>query len=226
MVVRARWLGVVLALAGCKHGGGHAHDTAHHRFDDAEAWAKRFDSPERDAWQRPDAVLSALALPPGAKVADVGSATGYFAVRLARTLPQGRVYGLDIESSMVDFLNARAEKEELANLSSHLAALDDPKIPEPVDLVLLVNTYHHVEARLAYFAKLAASVRPGGRLAIIDFTRASKMGPPAEHKVPPEQVREELAAAGWALAASHDVLPEQFFLVFSREASNAVTARQ
>lgn len=210
-------LASVLSLLGCKHGHGHAeHGTGQHRFDDANAWAARFENPERDAWQKPDAVVQALALPPDAKVADIGAATGYFPVRFAKALPQGRVYGLDVESSMVEYLNARAEKEGLRNLSAHLAGFDDAKIPEPVDLVILVNTYHHLEARPTYFAKLAASVKPGGRLAIVDFTQATKMGPPVDHRVPPEQVKAELAQAGWAFQVAHDFLPEQFFYVFTR----------
>ncbi len=213
-------LSCLLLVAGCKHGDGHAHGPSHpqgqHRFDDADAWAARFEDPRREAWQRPDEVIAALALPADAKVADIGAATGYFPVRFAKALPKGRVYGVDVESSMVDYLNRRAKKEELDHLTAHLADFDDAKIPEPVDLIVLVNTYHHIEARPAYFAKLAASLRPGGRLAIIDFTRASKLGPPAEHKVPPEQVKAELAQAGWTFAAAHDFLPEQFFYLFTR----------
>jgi hypothetical protein len=63
----------------------------HHRFDDADAWAARFEDPKRDAWQRPDEVIALLALAPDAKVADIGSATGYFPVRVARAVPQGHV---------------------------------------------------------------------------------------------------------------------------------------
>lgn len=206
-----------LALSACKTDGhSMSHHTGNHRFDDADAWAARFEDPARDAWQKPDEVIASFALPPDAKVADIGSATGYFPVRFAKVVPQGRVYGMDVEQTMVDYLNKRAATEGLGNLSSVLAGFDDAKIPEPVDLVIMVNTYHHIEQRPAYFAKLAGSLKPGGRLAIIDFTMASKMGPPAEAKVPPEQVTAELTQAGYKLAQSPGLLPEQFFLVFTR----------
>src|SRR3990167_1183974 len=84
-------------LPSCKTTPAGGHD-AHHRFDDADAWAARFEDPKRDAWQKPDEVIAALALPPDAKVADIGSATGYFPVRFAKALPQGRVFGVDVES--------------------------------------------------------------------------------------------------------------------------------
>lgn len=205
-------LPALLFLSACTTSSPH-----HHRsFDDANAWAASFDDPARDAWQKPEEIIAALALPKNAVVADVGSATGYFSTRLARVVPDGRVFGLDVESSMVEYLNARAEREELTNLTSRLAAFDDPKIPEPVDLIIIVNTYHHLDARKAYFARLADRLKPGGRIAIVDFTRTSKLGPPAEMKVPSEVVTAELGAAGYTLVAQHDFLPEQFFLVYRR----------
>lgn len=201
-----------LLFVGCRTASA-AHDH-HHRFDDADAWAARFEDPTRDGWQKPDEVIAALALAEDAKVADIGSATGYFPVRFAKAVPKGHVYGMDIESSMVDYLNRRAEREGLANLSSHVAEFADAKIPQPVDLVLMVNTYHHIEGRPAYFTKLAQSLKPGGRLAIIDFTQASKMGP--TEKLPASQVVAELKTAGYSLAQKHEFLPEQFFYVFTR----------
>lgn len=202
----------LLLLLGCKTPTAwHDH---HHRFDDADAWAARFEDPKRDAWQKPDEVVAALALEPDAKVADIGSATGYFPVRFAKAVPQGHVYGVDIESSMVDYLNKRAEREGLTNLSSLVGQPDDAKLPEAVDVVLLVNTYHHIEARQAYFTKLAASLRPGGRLVIIDFKVESKMGP--DHKLPQGQVEAELLTAGYSVAKRHELLPEQFFVEFTR----------
>src|SRR5262249_56052324 len=76
-----------------------------HRFSDAERWSKIFDDPARDAWQKPREVISALAVAPDAAVADIGSGTGYFAVRLARAAPKGVVYGVDTEPSMVRYLD-------------------------------------------------------------------------------------------------------------------------
>jgi cyclopropane fatty-acyl-phospholipid synthase-like methyltransferase len=193
----------------------HGEQPMHGHFDDAERWAKVFDDPERDAWQKPDEVLRALALAPDATVADIGSGTGYFAVRLARALPKGRVFGADLAHDMVHYLNQRAAKEKLPNLSSHLAAPDDPKLPSAVDLVLLVDTYHHIGARERYFAKLRASLRAGGRVAVIDFRPDAPSGPPRRDRVAPEQVKAEMARAGYRLAAEHGFLPNQYFLVFT-----------
>ncbi|MEQ1501761.1 MAG: methyltransferase domain-containing protein, partial [Myxococcota bacterium] len=91
------------------HHGHHAHDGHHgpghgHRFDDPEALSAVLDDPARDAWQRPDEVLRALALGPAMRVADVGAGTGYFAVRLARAVPAGDVTAIDVEPGMVRFV--------------------------------------------------------------------------------------------------------------------------
>ncbi len=194
-------------------------DHSHHSFRDAEKWSQIFDDPARDAWQKPDEVIRALKLAPEALVADVGAGTGYFAVRLARAVPKGRVYGVDAEPDMVRYLNQRAQREGLANLTAVAAKPTDPSLPVPVDLVILVDTYHHVPDRERYFRDLRKVLKPGGRLAIVDFTLDSPVGPPKRARVPADRVKQELARAGYALAEEHGFLPNQYFLVFRPAAS-------
>jgi len=188
--------------------------THQHSFGDAQKWSHVFDDPERDAWQKPHEVIQALALKPDAAVADIGAGTGYFAVRLANMVPQGRVYGVDIEPDMVKYLAERAKREKRANVVAVAGAPDDPKLPAKVDLVLLVDVYHHVEERPAYFRRLRAALKPGGQVAIIDFRLDSPEGPPRKARIPPEQVKAELTQAGYDLAAEYGFLPNQYFLLF------------
>jgi SAM-dependent methyltransferase len=188
--------------------------THRHSFSDAERWAHVFDDPERDAWQKPHEVIQALAPAPAARVADLGAGTGYFAARLANMLPMGRVYAVDIEPDMVRYLAERAKREGLRNLAAVQGKPDDPALPEKVDLVLLVDVYHHIEDRTRYFRKLAGLLRPDGRVAIVDFKLDSPQGPPRAARVAREAVLQEMTAAGYALAAEHRFLPYQYFLVF------------
>lgn len=190
------------------------HPHAQHRFTDAERWAHVFDDPKRDAWQKPHEVIRALALKPDAVVADIGAGTGYFSVRLANMLPKGRVYGVDVAPDMVKYLAERAKREKRENMIAIAAAPDDPRLPEKADLVLLVDVYHHVEDRERYFRRLRGSLKPGGRVAIIDFRMDSPEGPPRAARVPPERVVTELKNAGYSLAQQHGFLPNQYFLVF------------
>ena len=186
----------------------------HHRFDDPAQWAQRFESPAREAWQQPDLVVASLALAPDARVADVGAGTGYFSVRLARAASQGRVWAVDVEPTMVRWVLDRAHRENIGNLTAVLAAPDDALLPEPVDLVLVVDTYHHISARTAYFTRLRSALRPHGRVAIVDFRLDSPEGPPIAMRLAPEVVRAEMAAAGFTLAGSLDTLPRQYMLIF------------
>lgn len=188
--------------------------TRHHGFGDAEKWATVFDDPKRDAWQKPHEVIQALAFGADAVIADIGSGTGYFAVRFAQAAPQGRVYGLDTEPAMVKYLAERARRDGLHNLKAAIVAHGDPQLPEKADLVVLVDVVHHIDGRERYFEKLRASLRPGGRIAVIDFRMDSPVGPPKAARIPPDQVKAEFQGAGYALDREHGFLPNQYFLVF------------
>jgi SAM-dependent methyltransferase len=204
--------------------GGHAGHAGsgegfHRHFDDAEKWAKEFDNPERDAWQKPEEVLDALQLQATSLVADIGAGTGYFSARIAKRVPEGKVFAADVEPDMVRYLGARAEREHLTNLTPVLARADAANLPEPVDLIVVVDTYHHIDDRTRYFAELQSSLRSGGRLLIIDFKADSPNGPPAQHRIPPERVTHELAAAGYALTETLEFLPRQYGLIFKKRDS-------
>src|SRR3990170_4575079 len=187
--------------------------THQHSFSGAEQWAHVFDDPKRDEWQKPHEVIQALALKPDAVIADIGSGTGYFAVRFANMAPKGRVYGVDIEPDMVKYLAGRAKREKRDNVIAIAGAPDDPRLPERADLILMVDVFHHIEDRARYFRKLRASLKPGGRIAIIDFRLDSPQGPPKAARIAPGRVISELKAAGYTLATQHRFLPNQYFLV-------------
>lgn len=120
---------------------------------------------------------------------------------------------------MARYLNERAARENLANLAAHVARADDAQLPVPVDVAVMVNTYHHVPGRAAYFRRLGDTLKPGGRVAIVDFKPDAPAGPPRHARVAPQQVKSELGQAGFRLVGEHDFLPYQYFLVFARAGS-------
>jgi predicted methyltransferase len=189
----------------------HTHD---HSFGNAEQWAKVFDDPKRDAWQKPHEVIQALGLKADAVVADIGAGTGYFSVRLAHMVPKGHVYAVDTEPDMVKHVAERAKRDGLKNLSAVAGAPEDPRLPRRADVVLLVDVYHHIEKRESYFRKVSGSLNPGGRVAIIDFRMDSSDGPPKAARIAPDRVKAEMQRAGYALEQEHMFLPKQYFLVF------------
>ena len=202
-----------MAVAGAQHQPPAKPDHMDHKFDDPARFAKSFDDPARDAWQMPNRVIEALQLKPGMKVADIGAGTGYFSMRLARA-PGVSVFAVDIEPKMVDYLTQRAHKEKLTNVTPVRAGATGPNLPEPVDVVLVVDTYHHLPNRPAYFRELRKSLKPGGRIAIVDFRKDAPEGPPAHFRFTPQQIQDEMKDAGYALQSTHDFLPRQHFLIF------------
>jgi SAM-dependent methyltransferase len=196
----------------------HKHDHKQHRFQDAAAWSREFDAPSRDAWQKPDAVVASLALAPDARVADLGAGTGYFTMRLARAVPKGTVWGIDVEPDMVRWLRERAVKEGLANVEAVIATADDPKLATNVDVVFVCDTYHHLESREAYLKKVVAALSPTGRVVIVDFKMGDiPVGPPPSARVSVEQLDREMASAGLQRRSLDEAtLPHQYIAVYGR----------
>ena len=191
--------------------------TARHSFADVDHWKAVFDDPTRNAWQKPAAVIAALGLRPGMSVADLGAGTGYFTGYLSAAVgKQGTVLAVETEPSLVVHLRERAEKEGAENVIPVLASFDNPRLPATgVDLILIVDTFHHLDARLAYFQQMKRFLEPEGRVAIIDWLKGERpVGPPPEHTVAREQVVEEMRTAGYALVDEPEILPYQYFLIF------------
>lgn len=195
----------------------HQVDDAHHGFSDVGQWSQMLEGSERDQWQKPDEVIKNLTLKPGDVIADIGAGTGYFTRRFALAVaPQGKALGLDIEASMVEHMKQEARRLNLTNYEPRLVKLDDPGLePQSVDVVFLSNTYHHISNRVEYFGKLSKSLKPDGRIVIVDFYRKPQpVGPPPQQKVSEDTIIKELRQAGYRLIRSLDFLPYQYFLEF------------
>lgn len=186
---------------------------------DLEGYIAAQEAPERAAWQKPDQVLDTLALRPGQVVCDIGAGPGYFALRAAKRVgDKGRVFAVDVEPKILDALRARIEKTGVRNVTPVLAVASDPLLPPgSCDLVLIVDAYHHFPDRPSYLGRLAALLRPGGRLADVDWHKGKTgFGPPPEHRIAREDVLADAAKAGLRLVAEPKFLPYQYFLVLAR----------
>jgi len=174
-------------------------------------------APTRARWQRPDRVLRVLGVRRGAVVADVGSGPGYFTTRLARAVgTRGRVYAVDPEPEVLQVLVKRLDGAR--NVTPVLSRDDDPMLPPAsCDLALFVNAYHHVANGPAFMRRLARCLKPGGRLAAIDWAyRETPVGPSLSRRIPPERLQSIGRRAGLHPIARHEFLPYQYFLVFTR----------
>jgi arsenite methyltransferase len=191
--------------------------TAHHGFRDTEYWARAFEAPERAKWQKPDQVVSALNLKPGQTVVDIGAGTGYFTRRFARVVgPSGRAIGLDIEPGMIEYMHTDAKKLNLSNYQARLVKPDDPELaPRSADLIFFCDVLHYIDDRVAYLRKLEPALKPGGRVAVIDFKKTAPLGPPAPMKIPVQEMIAQFNKAGYRVVNDHQFLPYQYFLEFA-----------
>lgn len=187
-----------------------------HEMSDAAHWAAVFDDPERENWQMPLTLLLFLGISRGETVADIGAGTGYFTRYLVSSVsPTGAVYAVDIEPALLDHLMAR-EDITTKLVIPVVAEPDDPKLPAgEVDLIVLLNTWHHIGKRSKYLKLLEASLSPSGRVAIVDFRLGDfPVGPPDSKKLSREKVLAEFGKAGWRLVAETVALPYQYGLIF------------
>jgi ubiquinone/menaquinone biosynthesis C-methylase UbiE len=204
-------------LPAIQDGKRHEHETMHRLHGDSVAYIARLEDPARDAHQKPEEVLKALALRPGEAIADIGSGSGYFTVRLAEKVgPAGRVYAVDVDPDMVRHLNRRVRDAGLDNVRSVLADFDDPLLgTRSVDRFFVCDTWHHVEDQDKYLAHMKEMLRPGGQVVMIDFKKeATPMGPPLEMRIAREDLLRQMKGAGFDVSAEHTFLPYQYFLVF------------
>ena len=181
----------------------------------AAEYAAHLEPADRDAWQQPVELLAAIGVPVGARVADVGTGSGYFLPYLSRAVgPSGAVTAEDIRADFLEFVRARAVRDGLDNVEARLGIADDPRLePSAYDLILFVDTYHHIVDRPVFLAHLARALLPGGRLVIVDFREGVlPVGPPPEHKIALAEVEREVRAAGFAIARTHTFLRHQWVL--------------
>lgn len=202
------------------HHQGHQHEGEGHHdraFKNPEDHAAHWNSPEREAWQRPAAVVEAMGIEPGMSVADIGAGTGYFIPFLVGQVgPNGIVYAIDVEDAMLRYIDDEAATRGWVNVETLRARANDSGLePASVDRILSVNTWHHIPERESYAAHLMTTLRPGGSVWIVDYDKDAPQGPPANHRMTPEQIISELEAAGFE-AELHELHLERQFLVVGR----------
>ena len=190
----------------------------------AEEWVTTLEGPQRAATQKIDEVLSKLSLKPGMVVADIGAGSGLFARPLANAVgPAGKVYAVDIQQDLLEYINKRDREENIRNIQTVLGEYDDPKLPaRDIDLAFINDVLHHIQHRAAYLKALGTYMGADGRIAIIEM---DKNDPKTPHRNQPElllsreEVQQWMSDAGFKLVEQHpDLFPgTKWFLIFGRK---------
>lgn len=179
----------------------------------AEEYIKLLEGERRVTGLQVDKVIATLKIKSNHKIADIGSGSGLFTRPLAKKAAKGMVYAVDIDQKLLDHVAKTSADEKLANVKTILAAEDDPKLPEQVDLIVIIDTMHHIANQPTYVKTLKKFLRKGGRIAIIDF---SKTWPAGHEKMvyKLEDLDGWMKAAGYKQVETYDFLDNNFFVVY------------
>lgn len=213
-------VGAVVLVSSIALAQGDGHHHGEHSFKDAPKWIQKFEDPARAEWQKPDLVVEKLGLRPGMNVADIGGASGYFTRRMAsRVMPGGYALVVDLEAGFFPYVLERAYREGQYNIFTVEATAEDPRLPvDSLDLILIVDTLHHIENRGPYYQKLKDSLRSKGRVVIVDFKKDADIpvGPRKEMRLRDSDVQKEFEAAGFRVTIDTDTLPYQYILTATK----------
>lgn len=193
-------------------------EIAHVMGHQAADWLER---PEREAEERTDLLLQALAVKPGDAVADIGAGTGYFSWRIARQVgAEGKVYAVEIQQEMLDLLMVNMQKRGVsAVVRPVLGTVHDPKLPVAmVDLILLVDVYHEFDFPFEMTRAMAQALKPGGRLVLVEYRGEDPEVPIKKlHKMTEAQVRKEMTVHPLKFDRTLTLLPQQHIIIFRKE---------
>ncbi len=175
------------------------------------------ESKSRDKWQKPIEVIKAMGLSPGDSIADIGAGGGYFTEKFSHVVGRsGKVYATDAQEIMTTKLKERTKNKNLDNVKVILSRFDDPLLPDnSCDIIFFSSVYKEIDGRITYMRKVKKSLKPGGRVVILEFRReAEGTGPLVDSRLHKQQILDELEAAGFYLQRSYDFLPREYFFIF------------
>jgi SAM-dependent methyltransferase len=176
--------------------------------------------PDRAIWQQPDQIMDKLNIADASWVADVGAGSGWFTIRLSQAVgPQGKVFAEDVQQVMLTAIDRRVRREGLKNVVITLGDENSTRLPRRVlDAVLVVDVYWEVAAdkRVAFLRDLAGSLKPQGRIGIVNYKPgAGGPGPCAEDRIPRSIVERDARLADLPVVSAMD-LQYQYLVVLGR----------
>ena len=197
-----------------------AHPISGRRIAPVMGWqgADWLERSEREQEESPDVAVRLLQIPQGASVADIGAGSGYITLLLSAAVgPTGRVFANDLQPQMIEILRRRLASQNVNNVTLVQGSVDDPNLPPAsVDLALMVDVYHELSRPQVMLQKLRTALKPGGRLALLEYRKEDPAIPiKFEHKMSIQEAKAELEAEGFKLSKVDETLPRQHILIFT-----------
>jgi ubiquinone/menaquinone biosynthesis C-methylase UbiE len=190
----------------------------HRLHNDPKAYIGALEDPKRDAYQKPQEVMTALGIKPGEVIADIGAGSGYFTFRLAHHVGgKGKIYAVDVSPDMILHINRRIRELNVSNVVSLLSDPDDPLLPDhSIDRFFFSESWHHIENQTKYLALMKRMLKPGGEVVMIDFQKKDlPLGPPLQMKIGREDLIKQMESHGFRIRKEYTFLPYHYFLIFT-----------
>ncbi|HBN75106.1 MAG TPA: methyltransferase type 11 [Planctomycetaceae bacterium] len=193
-------------------------EIAHVMGHPAAMWLER---PEREAEENLSRLIELLKLKPGQIVADIGAGSGVLTLKMAPLVaPEGKIIAVDIQREMLVRLKNRMHQTKIENVDLHLGAPKSPELKaESVDLILMVDVYHEFEFPYDMVQNMAAALKPGGRIALVEYRLEDPEVPiKLVHKMSEAQSIKEMTLPEWNLTHTEtiDELPRQHLMIFTK----------
>ena len=182
-----------------------------------ENLVERFESPEREQWQKPDEVIAMLGDIKGKTIMDIGAGTGYYGFRM--TAKGAKVISADVDERFINFVKEKKVKLQDGLMETRLVEYDDPLLKaNEVDHVIIVNTYHHLDDRVDYLSKVIKGIKKGGSIMVVDFKKdVGEHGPPKRYRVSTDKLVKELKEVGFSTFSINDTLLDNYYVVIAEK---------
>ena len=179
------------------------------------SWLER---PKREQEEGTDLLIKGLNLKPTDSVADIGAGSGYFSFRMAKLVPDGKVYAVDISPQMIGIVRSKMAKEQVSNVVPVQSTITQTKLsPNSVDAALIVDAYHEFSHPLEMATSILRSLKPGGKLILIEYRMEDPSVPiKLLHKMTEKQAKAEMKNAGFKWEKTLTMLPQQHFMIFRK----------
>jgi ubiquinone/menaquinone biosynthesis C-methylase UbiE len=176
------------------------------------------EGPDRVQWNKPDLIMDALNIADGSVVADLGAGGGWFTVRLAQRVgPKGLVYAEDIQQAMIEVIKRKVQRENLTNVRTILGTTKDSRLPHGLDAIVIMGSYHEMETPVALLKDAAASLKPQGRIGVVEYIAgAGGPGPDSDQRLNPDTVIKGATAASLQVISQQTIPPFLYMIIIGK----------